>query len=74
MSRFIKLTKLIINTNAISHVATKEDAIYISLRSIDVDGFFTPVFGSIGSDQNIIKVSNTSPDYQKVIKWIESIE
>lgn len=75
MSRFIKLTNLVINTNAIKYISSKENVFYITLKSSDFSGFLFAGSGTIGTDNDIIKVSNVqdSTDYQTIKKWIDSI-
>lgn len=75
MNRFIKLTNMVINTNAISCISLTENAFYISLVSSNFSGMIIAASGHVSSDKEIIKVSNSnnSKDYQIIKTWVDSI-
>lgn len=76
MSKFIKLTNYVINTNAISHILAKENKFIITLQTPKINGFIMLSSGGITTKQDIFEIENIaeSEDYQKVKKWIDSIE
>lgn len=75
MSKFIKLSKLIINTNAITHINIKSESILINLQFPRTNGFYLFAFGSINSDTETICVQkNTDPlDYHIMQEWIKKL-
>ncbi len=75
MSRFIKLTNFIINTNNISYIQIKPSVFKIKLTVPDIDGLLFMGSGSISTSHFHLTVDEKeSPnDYQKIKKWIDEI-
>jgi len=76
MSKFIKLTKYLLNTNDIHKIVILPNKYYIHIASKQIDGFnsgFGGVnFGYISSYTSEIEVCETkhSTDYKIVSDWI----
>lgn len=73
MTRFLKLSNLIINTSKIIHVRKHETKYYIHMDNLDFRGLYIYIFGFISSDTNMITVCQTKEprDYDIVSKWFE---
>jgi hypothetical protein len=76
MSRFIKLTGLIINTNIISHITHSNSIYTIVLQTPKISGSTILGSGSFSTGQDEIRVTDAPDcsDYQNVKKWIDSLE
>jgi hypothetical protein len=78
MSKFIKLTNLIININCIQSIVIKPNKYYILIASNKFDGskgsFSGFGFGTISSHNSEIEVCETqhSIDYKIVSDWINN--
>jgi hypothetical protein len=76
MSKFIKLTNLIININCIQSIVIKPNKYYILIASNKFDGskwsFAGFGFGTISSYNSEIEICETqhSSDYKIVSDWI----
>jgi hypothetical protein len=75
MSRFIKLTNLVVNTSKIIKIKTLPDIHYMYLSNTRFDGFFLFSSGSIDTKDDIVEVcKNKNPiDYHLVSEWIKQI-
>lgn len=77
MSKFIKLTNLIININYIQSIVVKPNKYYIHVVSNKFDGtnWTSPVFGigTVSSHNYEIEVCENehSNDYKKISDWID---
>ena len=77
MSKFIKLTNLIINIKYIQTIVIKPNKYYIYVMSNKFDGsnWSSPVigFGHVSSSNSEIEVCETkhSSDYKIVSRWID---
>ena len=72
MSKFLKLTNIIINTDVIQHINIKKNKFIIHLMTNKTDGFI--IFGggashSYNTEFDVCKTENLS-DYTKVADWI----
>ena len=80
MSRFIKLTNFLINTNDIHRIVIQPNKYIIHIAGKKIDGFNWGVggfgLGSFSSYVNEIEVcgTNHSTDYKIVSDWIEKIQ
>jgi hypothetical protein len=78
MSKFIKLTNLIININSIHLIVIKPNKYYIHILSNKFDGSNWSIYGfgtgTITSHNNEIEVCETkhSNDYKIVSDWIDN--
>jgi RecB family endonuclease NucS len=78
MSKFIKLTNLIININYIQTIVIKPNKYYINVMTNKFDGsnWSSPVIGigTISSYNSEIEVCETqnSSDYKIVSEWIDN--
>ena len=78
MSKFIKLTNLIVNVNYIQTIVIKPNKYYINVVSNKFYGstLSTPVFGfgNVSSYNYEIEVCETehSSDYKKISDWIDN--
>jgi RecB family endonuclease NucS len=78
MSKFIKLTNLIININYIQTIVIKPNKYYINVMSNKFDGsnWSSPVIGigNVSSNNSEIEVCETkhSSDYKKISDWIDN--
>lgn len=76
MSRFLKLSNLIINKNFIHSIDINKDTIIIHLMTNKTQGLFIYWVGFLDSSNTKIelcKIKNLS-DYEKVSEWIASKE
>ena len=76
MSRFLKLTNIIINKNVIQHIHINKDKdkIIIYLMTNKSDGFMMfggGLFHSSNTEFEVCKTENLS-DYKKVTDWIDN--
>lgn len=73
MSRFLKLSNLVINTSKIIYVRKYETVYHIHMDNLDFRGFYFYIFGSISTTDNLITVCQKEKpdDYNIVSKWIE---
>jgi hypothetical protein len=74
MSRFLKLTNVIINKNFIQHIEINEDKFVIHFMTNKTDGF--AIFGvgiaqSYNTDFVVSKTKNLS-DYKTISDWIDN--
>ena len=74
MSRFLKLTKTIINKNVIQHIDINKDKFIIHLMSNKFRGSFLFSEGSIQSHNTELEVCKTEhpSDYKTVADWIDN--
>jgi hypothetical protein len=74
MSKFIKLTNLIININYIQTIVIKPNKYYINVMSNKFDGSNWIAIGNVSSDNSEIEVCETkhSSDYKKISDWIDN--
>jgi hypothetical protein len=72
MCRFIKLTKLLINTRHIVHIEKNKEIYKLHLHNHRMDGFFFFGCGGLDSENNIIKVCKKEhpKDYDIMEKWV----
>ena len=76
MSKFIKLTNILFNTNDIHKIIIKQNKYHIHIISKKINGFYCN-FNVIGSgyissyteEIEVCKIEN-SDDYKKVSNWI----
>jgi hypothetical protein len=77
MSKFIKLTNFLLNTNDIHKIVIKPNKYYIHIVSKKKDGFYWGIggfgLGNISSYTSEIEVceTNHSTDYKIVTDWID---
>ena len=74
MSRFLKLTNIIINKNVIQHIDINKDKFIIHLMTNKTDGFFIFGGGSSHSYNTEVEVCKTKhlSDYNTVTDWIDN--
>ena len=74
MSRFLKLTNIIINKNFIQHIDINKDKFIIHLMTNKTDGILIFCGGSYESYNTEVKVCKTEnlSDYKKVTDWIDN--
>ena len=74
MSKFIKLTSLIINTNQLNSILIKPDK-YILYANNRINGYLFFMGGTISSDDEILEIcAITEPsDYQIIKTWIYTL-
>lgn len=74
MSKFIKLTSLIINTNQLNSILIKPDK-YILYANNRINGYLFFMGGTISSDNEILEICaiKEPTDYKIIKKWIEDI-
>jgi hypothetical protein len=79
MSKFIKFTKFLLNTNDIHKIVIEPNKYYIHVVSKQIDGFHLGIggfgIGNISSYTSEIEVCETkhSTDYKTVSDWISKI-
>ena len=75
MSRFIKLTNLVVNTSKIIKIKTLPDIHYMYLSNTRFDGFMYFGTGGIDTRDDVVEVcKNKHPiDYHLVSEWIAKI-
>ena len=77
MSKFLKLTNLLFNTNDIHKIVIRPNKYIIHIVSKKIDGFNWGIggfgLGNISSDTSEIEVCETkhSTDYKIVTDWID---
>jgi hypothetical protein len=74
MSRFLKLTKIIINKNLIQHIDINKDKFIVHLMMNKTDGLF--LFGggasrSYNTELEVCKIKHLR-DYKIVTDWIDN--
>lgn len=76
MSRFLKLTDMLINTNNINKIFIQQNKYYINIASKSFSGINFFSFGYIYSDNSNITICKTKnpKDYEIVTNWINKIE
>ena len=74
MSKFLKLTNIIINKNLIQHIDINKDKFLIHLMSNKTDGIIIFGGGSSQSYNTEVEVCKTKhlSDYKKVTDWIDN--
>jgi len=74
MSRFLKLSNLIINKNVIQYIHINKDKFIIHLMSNKTDGFLIFGTGSFKSYYTEVEVCKTKNfiDYKTVTYWIDN--
>lgn len=70
MSRFLKLTKVIINKNFIQHIEINKDKFIIHLMTNKMEGF-SYLFESLNTEVKVCKTKDFI-DYKIVTDWIDS--
>jgi len=72
MSRFVKLTNVLLNTNYIRQILIQPNKYYIYVASETFSGFNFFGFGTISSNINWIQVCETKNpvDYKIISDWI----
>jgi hypothetical protein len=75
MSKFLKLTSLILNTNHISRVIAKQNLYEIHLMNYGSNGFHLMGTGSLCNSVDVYQVCSETHtnDYKKVSDWIHSL-
>ena len=75
MSRFIKLTKFIINTRHIVHIQKEHEIYHVYLHNNHTEGFSFFGSGSVSTNDNIITVckNNHSKDYDIMTSWVDKL-
>lgn len=76
MSRFIKLTNMVINTSKIIKINTYTDGYIVHTSDINFSGLSLFSVGMLSSTDSTIRVLKTeSPaDYQVITDWIANIK
>jgi hypothetical protein len=80
MSRFLKLTKFLLNTKDILQIVINPNKYHIHMRASEFSGTMWQLgimgFGSISTDRHVIEVCETahSTDYKIVSEWISSLD
>lgn len=76
MSRFLKLTDILINTTDIHKIFIQPNKYYISIASKSFNGMNFFGFGFINSECSQITICKTEKpkDYETVTNWINKIE
>jgi putative cell wall-binding protein len=74
MSRFLKLTKIIINKNVIQHIDINKDNYLIHLMTNKTDGILIFGGGASVSHNTEVKICKTKNliDYKTVTDWIDN--
>jgi uncharacterized membrane-anchored protein YitT (DUF2179 family) len=74
MSRFIKLSKIIINPNSIQIIIRNENELIINLTTNKTTGTFFGGSGGFSNESEQIKIckEEDADDYDKLINWIEN--
>lgn len=74
MSKFIKLSKLIINTSFIRKITIETNIYHIELSSHDVYGFGIFGSGMIDTNESIISIcaNKNKNDYIRIDDWIKN--
>lgn len=75
MTRFIKLTNMILNTRHINKIVIKHEKFYIHLINYKLDGTMILGSGSLDSEEDEIKIcAKKDPiDYKLIAQWITKI-
>lgn len=75
MSRFIKLTNIIVNTNKIISIKTSKEKHSIFMTNHKLDGYVLLPFGFFDTTDNCIEINrNNNPiDYEIIAKLINKI-
>lgn len=76
MRQFIRITDKIININYIQHISIHKDKYILQFAPYDINGLFFAGFGGIESSkvETVIDKNENIDDYNKITKFIESIE
>lgn len=80
MSKFIKLTNVLLNTNHIQKIVIQPNKYYIHIANFKIDGFNWGIggcgFGTISSYSSEIEVCEKKhlTDYKLVTQWISKNE
>lgn len=76
MSRFIKLSQCVINTNYISHIVIDPSVFKIKMTIYDLNGYLLLGTGGLSNTNYILDIDEkTNPsDYQIVNQWIGQID
>lgn len=74
MSRFLKLSNMVINKNVIKSIEINKDKYFIQLMTDQTNGLF--IFGvgychSSNTEVEVCKIKNLS-DYEKITNWIDN--
>lgn len=74
MSRFLKLTNIIINKNVIHHIDINKDKFLIHLMTNKTGGFYIFGAGEYKSYNTEVKICKTKflSDYKTVTDWIDN--
>jgi len=76
MSRFIRLTNMVINTSKLVKIENSNNQYCMYFSNNNISGYFILSIGNLfTSDNTIVVCKEKSPeDYQIVENWIKSIE
>lgn len=76
MSRFIKLSQCVLNTNYISHIIINPSNFQIKMTIYDLNGYLLLGTGGLTNTNYILDIDEkTNPgDYQVLNKWIGQID
>ena len=76
MTRFIRLTNIIINTSKIIDIHIKPEKYILYLSNNYIDGYFIFGFGHITTIDNKLEIckKNNSHDYNCLSQWIDQIK
>lgn len=76
MSRFIKLSNIVLNVAHINKIDIGKNKYYINLLNNSPSGFYIFMFGVISSEySNYIVCANKNPsDYKVVTEWLNKLE
>jgi hypothetical protein len=75
MTKFIKLTSMILNTRHINRIIVEPNRYYIYINNINIDGLMLLGSGFIDSNNQkiIICQTNKSEDYKIITDWIKTL-
>ena len=75
MTRFIRLTSIIVNTSKLIKIESYKNKYYMYMTNKNINGYVFLSFGSINSSDDIIEICKDKHpiDYQIITKWINQI-
>jgi len=75
MSKFIKLTSMILNTRHINRIIVESNRYYIYINNINIDGFMLFGSGFIDSYNQKITICQTNKpeDHKTITDWINKL-
>ena len=76
MSRFIRLSNLIINTHNINTIKNNGSKYTISIKKQNIDAFFIFGCGGINTDYDniVFCAKKDEKDYREITKWIDTLD